>query len=109
MGLITQIAVSGLSASALRVVASANNIANAESDGYTPQTVDQVSSVDGSVKAEIVERRSPVNPYSAVPQVNLDEEIITIEKASQAYKAGAQLISVDKELHDTLFEALEKD
>lgn len=108
MGFITQIAVSGLIASGLRVTAAANNIANADTDNYKPKTVEQVSSVDG-VKAKIVERNDGFNPFAPKPLVNLDQELVDVARASQAYKASALLVKTDKELSETLIDVFSKD
>ena len=129
------ISVSGLIAQSTKIAASASNIANASvsgtsdpndlSDPYTPLDVSLTSTsqngVASGVSATVITRTpasvisySPDSPLAdesgtiAVPNVNINEEIVNTIQASQAYKANLQLIPTTQEMFDALLNALDE-
>lgn len=123
--------VSGLLAASKKLSDAASNIANASTAGSLDETspnqpYSAVSTVtesvaDGGVSATSVPRTpayvpsfSPDSPFAneqgmvGVPNVNLDEELITMKVAEQAYKANAQVIKTTSEMQDELLNALDK-
>lgn len=125
------ISVSGLAATSKKAADAASNIVNAGStgslDATSPnqpyQAVDTVTEAvgGGGVKAISVPRNpasvasySPDSRYAneegmvAVPNVNQDEELLTLKIAEQAYKANAQVIKTTRDMHDELLQAFDK-
>ena len=122
--------VSGLLAASKKAGVAAENIANASSNGkldgtgpkaYEASSVVTESVAGGGVQAVKVPRTpsfvpsyDPDSPFAnsdglvAAPNVNLDEELINLKIAEQAYKANAQSIRTGIEMHDTLLDAINK-
>ena len=115
--------VSGLMAAARKATVAASNIANADVIGSTdPNSPDQAysarvtqdtSTAGGGVQTSVLTRNSPFVPsYSPdspladaqgvvnAPNVNLDEELITLKQAENAYKANSLVSKLTKELLD---------
>lgn len=130
------IALSGLTSASKKAEVASNNIVNADVVGstdpnspnqaYTPRnTVDQSLSVNGQgvgVKTVVLNRDpafvpsfSPDSPFADsngmvnAPNVNLDEELVNMKVAENAYKANAQVVKTSSEMQDTLREALDSD
>lgn len=123
-------ALSGLFATKRATQAHASNIANVSTIGQVPQdgveTIKQayqpydsvnISSEASGVKSEFVARDPPTSsayyPNSTysneeglveVPNVSLDDEVIGLQQASQAYKANLAVIRVAEELSDELLD-----
>ena len=120
---------SGLMAQSKRVAVSADNIANMTSRGlrkdgpaeqpgaYAPKQVQDVTTAGGGVRAEVrpvtppsVEIYAPGNPdadangVTAIPNVNLAEELVTQIQAQRAYEANAKAIKTQDELTDSLLD-----
>ncbi len=130
MNNIISTALSGLNAASTQLSVSAENIANARSEGslaetesqaYYAKDVNSKTLSNGSVTADIVERSpafvpsfSPNSPFAnedgliGTPNINLDEELILSKQAEFAYKANAQLISTSLELQDEIIRAINK-
>ncbi len=130
MNSIISTALSGLNAASKQLNVSANNIANARSEGsltdpntapYSAKDVQTTTLPNGSVSSEVITRTpgfipsfSPGSPFAnedgliGAPNVNLDEELILSKQAEFAYKANAQLISTSKDLQDDLIRAINK-
>ena len=122
--------VCGLLAASKKAAVAAENIANASTtgrlDGTNPNAYQAASVVTesisgGGVQAVAVPRTpafvpsfEPDNPFAnsdglvAAPNVNIDEELINLKVAEQAYKANAQSIRAGREMHDTLLDAVNK-
>ena len=123
--------ISGLMAASKKAADSAQNIANSGSAGSLDptsasqpyQAVDTVTTpvAGGGVKAVSVARNpayvpsyEPNSPLAnedgmvATPNVNLDEELINLKAAEQAYKANAQALRMSRDMHDTLLTAIDK-
>jgi flagellar basal-body rod protein FlgC len=123
--------VSGLVAASKKIADVASNVANAGTEGsldksspnqpYTAVSNVTESVPGGGVVATSVPRNpayvpsySPDSPFAneqgmvGVPNVNLDEELITMKIAEQAYKANAQVIRTASEMQDELIRALDE-
>lgn len=122
---------SGLMAAAKKTQVGSSNIANADTAGaldprngpkpYEALETSVTSVADGGVRAVAVTRTpgfvpsyAPDSPYAdsegmiGVPNVNLDEELVNLKAAEQAYKANAQVIRAAKDMSDELLTALDK-
>lgn len=115
--------VSGLMAAARKATVAASNIANADVIGstdlnspdqaYSARVTQDTSTAGGGVQTSVLPRNSPFVPsYSPdspladaqgmvnAPNVNLDEELITLKQAENAYKANSLVSKLTKELLD---------
>ena len=124
------VSVSGLQAASKKAEVTANNIVNADTVGsrdpnspqqaYKPQTVQNLSVEGGGVRAVSLDRQpsfvpsySPDSPFADeeglinAPNVNLDEELINLKLAENAYKANTVALKTGIEMADTLREALD--
>ncbi|MDY0029453.1 MAG: flagellar basal body rod C-terminal domain-containing protein [Pseudobdellovibrionaceae bacterium] len=128
------IALSGLAAASKKAEVASNNIVNADVVGatdpsssnqaYTPRTtVSKSLSANGQgsgVQAVVLNRDpafvpsfSPDSPFADAnglvnaPNVNLDEELVNMKVAENAYKANAQVIKTSAEMQDALRDALD--
>jgi len=111
MSIASTIAISGMSAAALRLRVSADNVANAYSDSYEPLRVDQVAKADGSTAAFV----SAVKPnvvfatrdgMVARPNVDLATEIFQQFLARYTFAANAQVVRTDARMTATLLDTL---
>lgn len=107
-----QTSVSGLIASTTRLNVAASNIVNSQvkstpgdSNGFAPRHVEQTSTGSGGVRAAVVITSpsslaifDPASPLANdegqvnIPNVSLPAEIGEITRASQAYKANANVL-----------------
>lgn len=108
------LALSGLVAASKKAAVAADNIANADSDGYSARDV-STSAGPGGVQSNIVlrtpsvvQRYDPDSPYANAkgmvmkPNVDITEELINIEEAKLAYTANAVVMARVKALQDAL-------
>lgn len=129
MSTVGSIAISGLSAAALRMQVSANNVANVYSSGplpdaaaganfpaaFMPQRVDQAARADGSVSASVkavspatIPAYDPTAPFAnasglvAMPNVDLGNEAVQQIMASVSYAANAAALKADAQMTSTL-------
>jgi flagellar basal body rod protein FlgC len=102
----SDITLSGLNASSYRVANAANNIANAETEDFQAKDVVTNTLSSGGVEAVRVDR--PISPFAPLPNVDLSEELINVQRAAQAYEAGATVLKIENSLHDTLIEAFDE-
>ena len=131
MSSILTIAASGLAAASQRLWVSANNVANAESDGplpsasaaiqaqypaaYTAQQVNQVATPGGGTSAIVSSLRpgtvtayDPAAPYAdqngqvAAPNVDLAAEAVQQAIASYTFVANADVMRVSQQMMQTL-------
>ena len=127
MSQIGSIAALGMTFQATRMAVAASNIVNARvsvpatAQGrildslYAPRAVAGVSLAGGGVRAEIV----PVTPasilafdaasptgFSALPNIDLASQMVTMMSAATSYKAAARILAVDSELSGTLAKIL---
>ena len=124
------IAVSGLAAQSAKVAGHAQNIVNAGVTGkphskpgariaYQPVDVVSISREGGGVSTQVVPRDpgtslvyapdsadSDENGNVAVPDVSLEEEIVGLSTAKNAYAADAKIISVQRQMDKDLLDII---
>jgi flagellar hook-associated protein 1 FlgK len=66
----------------------------------------QVSAAENRSDIALAERESAERAVSDLSGVNLDEEAANLMQHQQAYQANAQVMSVARELFDTLLQAI---
>ncbi|MCK5384266.1 MAG: hypothetical protein KAJ29_01725 [Alphaproteobacteria bacterium] len=125
------IAITGLNSASLRLYASASNIAHIRSTGsltdenypaYEAKTTQSTTTGSGGVLTKIVTREPSTTisfdsnaPYAdengmvKAPYVNLEEELVTMKMAEQAYKANAETIRAQGKMFDTLIGIMKED
>jgi flagellar basal-body rod protein FlgC len=133
MSVVSAIALSGMDAAALRLQASASNVANSLSDGplpgvagtaaypsaYVPLRVDQVATADGGTSATLgaitpsyVSTYDPSAPYAdrngmvASPNVDLASEIVQQMVAHYNFAANAQVVRADAQMTAALLNVI---
>lgn len=122
--------ISGLMAASKKVEVAATNIVNADVVGstdpdspnqaYSAQVTQDLSTAGGGVRTVSLNRTPAFVPSYEPdsvfadseglvnsPNVNLDEELINMKVAENAYQANAQVIKTGLEMQDTLREALD--
>lgn len=87
MSSISATALSGVQAAQTRLNASANNVANAQTEGYRRERVDQTPQDAGGVQASV--SKAPE------PGVDLAAELVEQKMAVYAFKANLQVIQTD--------------
>lgn len=125
------ISVSGLLAASKKAANAAVNLVNASTTGSLDETsaskpyeaVDTISksTAGNGVQAVTVPRNpafvpgfEPDSPFAdsegmvGMPNVNLDEELVTLKTAEHAYKANAQALKAARDMQDELLDALDK-
>ncbi len=114
-------ATSGIQANAYKIANNANNIVNAQSTSssqgagvYQPVDTYTVAQPSGGTQAfttprdpATVQSLTPAGLVAEFPNVNLDQELISVAQAANQYKANAQVISTVKDLAETLNKALD--
>jgi len=90
------IALSGRSAAALRLDVSAHNVANAETQDFRRQFVQQESQPTGGVASQVA--RAPE------PGVDLAREMVDQMSASYAFKANLRVIRTNDEMLGSLLD-----
>lgn len=108
---VTSIALSGLNAAERRLENSANNIANAETTGFTPKDVVQSALTNGGVTTEPVERKPDTisiqnadGQEEKLPNVSVDEELMNAQSATYDYQANLQVLKRQKEMDKSLLD-----
>jgi flagellar basal-body rod protein FlgC len=131
MSSILSIAASGMLAAQQRLQVSAENVANANSDGplpsasaailsqyqpaYVPQQVDQVAVAGGGTRAIVTNVQSgdaavsdPAAPYAdasgrvAAPNIDFTNEFVQQQLAQTAFASNAQVVRVYSQMMQTL-------
>lgn len=118
-------------ASSKKAAVAAGNIANADVVGstdpkspnqaYIPQDTQDITTAGGGVKTVSLNRTpsftpsyEPDSPFADgdgmvnAPNVNLDEELINVKIAENAYKANVTAMKAGLEMKDTLQQALDQ-
>lgn len=98
MSSVSAIAMSGLQAAQTRLDSSANNVANAQTEGYRRQRVDQTAQEQGGVRTEVSKEPEP--------GVDLAEEMVEQKMAVYAFKANAKMIQTDTATIGSLLDRL---
>jgi flagellar basal-body rod protein FlgC len=96
-------AVSGLRAAETRLANSANNVANLQSENFTPQRVLQTSTEPGT-RADLIDV-DPARIATAegdTPNVNLEGEIVDQQIATYNFKANLQVLKAADEMTEDL-------
>ena len=93
-------AATGMVAQTKRLQASAENIANAETENYVPVEVALSEGPGGGVIAEVL----PPNPTEPPPRVDIAHELVDRISASRAYEANLAVVESESERVDALFE-----
>lgn len=107
---ITSIALSGLNAAEKRLANSANNIANASTPNFKATDAVQESVDGGGVRVDIVERDPATvtvpteDGTQELPNVSLEQEVVTGLTATYDYQANAKLLKTQKELDKSLLD-----
>ena len=104
---------SGILAAATKLRANANNIANANTNGYTAQRVDMVQRpagveartalVDGPSRADAAADSNRVNPVPP-SDVNLADEMVSLVANENFYQANVQALKAADEMIGTLLD-----
>ncbi len=131
MSSIMSIAASGLAAAVQRLQVSANNVANANSDGplpsasaadqsqyptaYVAQQVDQVATPDGGTSTVVSDAQpgtvtayDPTAPYAdpngqvAAPNIDIANEVVQQAIASYEFTANTDVMSADQQMMQAL-------
>jgi flagellar basal-body rod protein FlgC len=125
LGNASSIALSGMQASQKKLANSANNLANQSSTGriengvrtdepYVPQQVVQTALPSGGVlatfrpvdPATIAMLDSSTGEVTEVPNVSMDEEVITQKLAVTSYKASLKVIQAEDEMNNSLLDII---
>lgn len=109
MGPIQGFAVAGLNAAAKRVAIRAENIVNAQSEGYRPAVPVQTSTAAGPVvRAERLPadraQQSVPGTGLVIPEVDLATEFTDIMVSETAYKASASLLKTSRDMDRALLD-----
>lgn len=119
------IAQSGLMVASLAVDVSANNIANALSEDFTPSRVAASEVEGGGVTGRVVPDAEAFEAPAAPPQdpqaevradrallvpnrVDLAQELVSQTRAAAVYKANLETLKTDQEMQATLVQMLGK-
>ena len=106
MGSIFDVARSGLAASAVRLAASAHNVANALTPGFRPVAVATEERLEGGVEARIVPNDPQVESrldaaalgYGAASGTDLATELVSQMAASASYRSSLASLRTADEL-----------
>jgi flagellar hook-associated protein FlgK len=96
MNTLTSIAVSGMNAAQTQLQASANNIANLNTEGYHREEVAQSEQPQGGVSASLV-RASQAGS-------DLESDVVTQLQAKNAFLANLAVFKTDKKMKGTLLD-----
>ena len=102
-------ALSGLNAASLRLAVSADNTANARTEGYAAKEVEQTPRDGGGVDAKVVEKNpatiTAVNNDGEtvqLPNVSPEREVAEQVVAVSSYKANARTLIVQDDIQEAL-------
>jgi len=110
MSTITGIAQSGLDAAARRVDVSANNVANALTDGFVPSRVSSADLAGGGVTTSVAKALDPVaearadQAMLAPSRTDLVTEIVAQSEAARLYQANLASLKTADELFEAALE-----
>ena len=103
---------SGIQAAAVKMQATANNVANANTNGYQAQRVDLVerpggvearsASVDAPNRADAAADSNRTSPVSPPSNVNLADEMVSMVANENFYQANLQALKAADEMVGTL-------
>lgn len=107
------IAASGLQVAALALDVSANNVANALTEGFVPSHVEAADLDGGGAIGSVVRDQDPLaevradRALLAPSRTDLIQEMVTQSRAAAVYKANLATLRTDQELQRTLVDALQ--
>lgn len=104
MSNVSNIAVAGLRAAEARFAARAENIANANTQGYNPLTAEQISTAVGPVVR--LSRQEKLRSADKQPEVDLARELTDLITIKYDYKASVKVLRTADELNGTLLDIL---
>ncbi|RZL10618.1 MAG: flagellar basal body rod protein [Rubrivivax sp.] len=99
MNTVSSIGLSGLNAARTRLDVASHNIANAQTPGFTRQTVTQQTQQGGGVDAEVNEAAQ-----AAVPGADLATDLVNQMAASYAFKANLKTIETEQRMTGSLLD-----
>jgi flagellar basal body rod protein FlgC len=111
MGSASGIAASGLQAAALALDVSANNVANALTEGFVPSHVAPADLDGGGVVGNVVKDPDPMAEVRAdralltPSRTDLIQEMVTQARAAAVYRANLATLRADQEM-ESLVDAL---
>ena len=107
---------SGIQVASAKMQANANNIANANTDGYRSQRVDAVqagtsvaaraASVNGPNRAETAAPVEPIESEVAPSDVNLPNEMVSMVENKNFYQANLRALRAADEMVGTLLDTV---
>ncbi len=95
---ISSIGASGMQAAQMRLDASANNVANANTPGYRRQVVSQEAAADAAGVRATVQRGQ------AAEGVALEKEAVEQMAATYAFKANLQVVKTESQMMGSLLD-----
>lgn len=108
------ISLSGLAANEKRLQVAANNIANANTDGFKAQAVEQSSLASGGVRTKVVTPTPAVNPTVAkadndgdAPEpsnVSLEENLVQANFATYGAQANLKVLQTQSKVNKYLLD-----
>lgn len=112
MNSVSAIGLSGLKVASTQLAVSANNVANALTDGFVPSTVAPEELRDGGVTATVQQEPDAMaevradRALLAPSRTDLAQEIVNQMKASRAYEANVASLRADSDTTRMLLDAL---
>ncbi len=100
-------AVSGLQAAEKRLANSANNVANVQSENFTPQRITQTSTNPG-VRSDVIDvdpARIPT-PEGDAPNVDLASEVIEQQLSTYDFKANLKVLETADEMAEDILDMM---
>lgn len=106
---ISSVSSSGLDVQARRIEASANNLANASTEGFRTTEIRSTEVKVGGARAEVLPGRAGTAPIDGGPApsgTDLVEEIVNQSSAVAAYRANAAVVRTADEAEKDLIKTL---
>lgn len=98
MSLISSASVSGMNAAQVRLSVSANNVANAQTNGYQRQEVVQSTAPDGGTITNVIKTPQPNNPA-------LEKDMVEQLSAKNQFLANLQMFKAQERALGKLLDA----
>jgi flagellar basal body rod protein FlgC len=108
------IAASGMQVAALALDVSANNVANALTDGFVPSEVAPAELVGGGAAASVVKESDPLaevrvdRALLAPSRTDLVQEMVNQSRAAAVYKANLATLRTAQEMEAEVVDAVER-
>lgn len=105
---VSTVALSGFQASEKRIAVAANNIANANTDGFRAQAVSQSSNASGGVSTRVVDANPPapqsITSETVPSNVELERELIDVNFATYSAQANLKVIKAQDRIEQALLD-----